>query len=266
MANVLELKNVDLIYRSAESLSYKRLLRLGKKSVVNAYKALSDVSITIEKGKVYGVIGNNGAGKSTLLRLLSGVMSPNRGSVSRQYGTINLLALGIGFSKELTGIDNIYLNGMLLGFSKKQITAVLDDIVAFSELEEFIHRAVKTYSSGMVSRLGFSIAIHLRPDVLLIDEILSVGDVKFREKSFASLRKIIMDEDITVIIVSHSMTQIEDICDEVIWLDKGKVIAQGCSSEVIDLYSKFVGGKFNLNDIKINTDAGKDSPAKPQSR
>jgi ABC-type polysaccharide/polyol phosphate transport system ATPase subunit len=249
LEHVLELEHVDLVYRSAESLSFKRLFNLGKKSVVNEFKALDDVSITIEKGNVYGIIGNNGAGKSTLLRVLSGVMAPNKGNVIRNYKSINLLALGIGFSKELTGLDNIYLSGMLLGFSKKHIKAVLTDIIDYSELDTFIYRAMKTYSSGMVSRLAFSIAIHLRPEVLLIDEVLSVGDMSFREKSFNSLNSIIKDKDTTVLIVSHSMDQIDQICDKIIWLDKGKVIMQGDKFEILESYTQYSNGKLLLSEI-----------------
>jgi len=220
--NVLKLKNVNLIYRSAESLSYKHLLGL-RKSVINSYKALDDVSLNMERGKVYGIIGNNGAGKSTLLRVLSGVMSPNNGTVIRNYNSINLLALGIGFSKELKGIDNIFLNGMILGFSKKHIISILQEIIDYSELGEFIYRPMKTYSSGMVSKLGFSVAIHLRPEVLLIDEVLSVGDAKFRQKSLESILSIINDKETTVAMVSHNTEELKKICDNIIWLNKGKL-------------------------------------------
>lgn len=250
----IRLSNVDLIYTSAQSLSYKKLVGkvIGKQdnSVLKHYKALDNISLTIEKGKVYGIIGNNGAGKSTLLRVLSGVMSPNIGIVERNYNSINLLALGIGFSKDLSGIDNIYLNGMLLGFSKKEILQVKDQIIEYSEIGDFIERPMKTYSSGMISRLGFAIAIHLKPDVLLIDEVLSVGDTKFREKSFESIRKIIQDESVTVVIVTHSMNQVEQLCDEVIWLDKGHMIASGDKSEVLELYEKYNVGKLSIKDIR----------------
>ena len=205
MNEVIKVNNIDLIYRSAESLSVKKMFKnffTGKKNnILSSYKALNNVSFSFEKGKVYGIIGNNGAGKSTLLRVLSGVMSPNSGSVERNYKTINLLALGIGFSKELTGIENIFLNGMLLGFSRKYIENVKDEIIAFSEIGDFIYRPMKTYSSGMVSRLAFAIAINLKPEVLLIDEVLSVGDSKFRLKSFEAIREIINDKNITVAIV-----------------------------------------------------------------
>ena len=253
MDYVLQLENVSLVYRSAESISYKRLLGLGGKTTINAYKALDDVSISIEKGKVYGIIGKNGAGKSTLLRVFSGVMAPNTGTVIRNYGTINLLALGIGFSQELTGIDNIYLNGMILGFTKKQISTVLDRIIDYSGLGEFVYRAMKTYSSGMVSRLAFSVAINLRPDVLLIDEVLSVGDMSFREKSFHSLRSVIEDKDITTVIVSHSISQISDICDYVIWLDNGRVVAQGRTSDIIDMYIQFNNENDDSDETPENT-------------
>ena len=252
----IRLKNVDLIYTSAESLSFKKLAKkiIGKRdtSILKCYKALDDISLTIEKGKVYGIIGNNGAGKSTLLRVLSGVMSPNCGTVERNYNSINLLALGIGFSKELSGIDNVYLNGMLLGFSKSEINKVKDQIIEYSEIGDFIQRPMKTYSSGMISRLGFAIAIHLKPEVLLIDEVLSVGDTKFREKSFESIRKIIQDENITVVIVTHSMNQVEQLCDEVIWLDKGHMLLSGDKMEVLGLYQKYNEGKLSIKDIKNN--------------
>ena len=255
MNNVLELKNIDLIYRSSESLSFKNLLGIGTRSVINSYKALNDVSLIIEKGKVYGIVGSNGAGKSTLLRVLSGAMSPNSGSINRNHHTINLLALGIGFSKELKGIDNIYLNGMLLGFPKKEIKAVLSKIIEYSELGDFIYRPLKTYSTGMVSRLGFSIAIHLRPDILLIDEVLSVGDAKFRKKSYESLLEIIKDKDTTVVIVSHGDGELKKICDSVIWLDRGHVIKQGNADEVLDLYAQFNRGEITIEQVNPSCDS-----------
>lgn len=246
---VLELENVDLMYRSAESLSYKRLLSRGEDNIIKKYKALNDITFSIEKGKVYGVIGGNGAGKSTLLRVLSGVMSPNSGTIRRNYKTINLLALGIGFTRQLSGLDNIFLSGMLLGFSKKEIADMVDDIVEYSELEDFINRPMKTYSSGMVSRLGFSIAIHLRPEVLLIDEVLSVGDAKFKKKSFESIQSIIKDEETTVVMVSHGTGELESICDRVIWLDKGRIVTKGEAFEILALYTKYNQGKITLGEI-----------------
>jgi ABC-type polysaccharide/polyol phosphate transport system ATPase subunit len=253
MQNIITLRNVDLIYRTAESLSYKQMLSnmLGVKKthIIQHYKALNNVSFTMESGKVYGIIGNNGAGKSTLLRVLSGVMSPNSGTVLRSHNTINLLALGIGFSKRLTGRDNIFLNGMLLGFSKKYIAGVLDAIIDYSEIGDFILRPMKTYSSGMISRLGFSIAIHLKSEVLLIDEVLSVGDTRFRTKSFESIKEIIQNKNTTVAIVSHSMEQMEQLCDEILWLEKGAVVACGSTAHILDQYQQYNTGKLTIASI-----------------
>ncbi len=254
MDDLIKIKNISLRYQSAQMLSVKKICRklFGKEesSILNRYEALQNISLTIQKGKVYGVIGNNGAGKSTLLRVLSGVMSPNQGNIERNYKTINLLALGVGFSSELTGMENIYLNGMLLGFTKKQISAVKDEIIEYSELGEFINKPMKTYSSGMISRLGFSIAIHLKPEVLLIDEVLSVGDTKFQLKSSKSIKNIIKNENITVVMVTHSMSVIKELCDYVIWLDKGELIAQGNCEEIVNLYETYNQGKISISELK----------------
>lgn len=256
MSEIIKVENVDLIYQSAESLSIKKALKIifhyKSESLLKRYKALNNVSFSIEEGKVYGIIGNNGAGKSTLLRILSGVMSPSSGTVTRNYKTINLLALGVGFSKEISGYDNIFLNGMLLGFTRKQINEKLQEIIDYSELGEFIYKPMKTYSSGMISRLGFSIAINLKPQVLLIDEILSVGDVKFREKSFNSIKSIIKDKNITVVMVSHSLSQVSDLCDYIIWLDKGKLVAKGNSLDILELYSKYNKNQITIDEILKN--------------
>lgn len=223
---VIEVKDATLIYNTLRSMSLKRIFNkntLGN-SFVSSYKALDNLSFSLEKGKVYGIIGNNGAGKSTLLRLLAGIMTPNTGQVIRHCQKVNLLALGIGFSSELTGRQNIYLNSMLLGFSEYEISQKLDSILEFSGLVDFIDTPMKTYSSGMVSRLGFSIAINMKPDVLLIDEVLSVGDNHFKEKSYKAIKELIFDRNITVVLVSHSLGNIESLCEEAIWLDKGKVV------------------------------------------
>ncbi|MEI6131319.1 MAG: ABC transporter ATP-binding protein [Bacillota bacterium] len=238
--NVLEVKNIDLIYKTHSSISFKSIVNLfrGKRvsTLLKAFKALSNVSFTLEKGKVYGIIGNNGAGKSTLLRVISGVLSPNSGEIIRNCNSINLLALGIGFSHELTGRENIYLNAMLLGFNKSEIDERVGSIIDFSELGAFIDMPMKSYSSGMISRLGFSVAINMKPDVLLIDEVLSVGDNSFREKSFNAIKEIISDRNITVVIVSHSYQQLKDLCDEVIWLEKGEMVDVGPAKELLDIY------------------------------
>lgn len=254
MKEIIKVNNIDLIYRSAQTISLKKIAKMiitkSKDNILSNYKALNNVSFTIERGKVYALIGNNGAGKSTMLKVLSGVMSPNKGSIDRNYKTINLLALGVGFSKELSGIENIFLNGMLLGFTKKEINKVKDKIIDFSELGEFIYKPMKTYSSGMVSRLGFSIAINLKPEVLLIDEVLSVGDNKFKKKSYEAIKEIIEDENTTVVIVTHSMDMVKQLCDYVIWLDKGEVVAKGKTMEILNLYNQYNSGKIDINSLK----------------
>lgn len=262
MDSVIKLEHIDLIYRSAESLSYRTLLLklLGRKTenVIHRYQALRNVSLEMRRGKVYGIIGMNGAGKSTLLRILSGVMAPNSGTVYRDHSTISLLALGVGFSTELSGIDNIMLNGMLLGFSKAQITAVRDEIIEYSGIGDFVKRPMRTYSTGMVSRLGFAIAIYLRPEVLLIDEILSVGDEKFRQKSFETIKEIIFDQDTTVAIVTHSMAQIYELCDYVLWLDKGEEVLQGKTPMVMAAYEACIArGEITVDEIRKQRGAEK---------
>lgn len=251
---IIRLQSIDLVYQTAESLSVKKAIKSlflrEKMTFLHRHQALTNISLSIESGKVYGVIGSNGAGKSTLLRVLSGVMSPTAGSVERNYKTINLLALGVGFSREMSGYHNVLLNGMLLGFSKKEILEKLPQIVEYSELSEFIDRPMKTYSSGMISRLGFSIALHLKPEVLLIDEVLSVGDTKFREKSFASIREIILDASTTVVIVSHSMAQLYALCDKAIWLDKGHLVAAGDCPQLLKTYERYSAGEINLAQAK----------------
>ena len=258
MEEIIKVNSVGLIYKSAESLSIKKALKMllnknYKASFLLEYKALEDISFSVKKGSVYGIVGNNGAGKSTLLRILSGAMSPTEGNIERRYKTINLLALGVGFTRDMTGYENIYLNGMLLGFSKKKIDEKLKDIIEYSELGDFVYKPMKTYSSGMVSRLGFSIAINLKPEVLLVDEILSVGDVKFREKSFKSIKKYIEDENTTVVIVSHSMQQIKDLCNYVVWIEKGHLIAKGDTHNILDAYSKVNNELISLEKAKDET-------------
>ena len=242
MQTVVEFKNVDLSYGSIESISYKKIFDIfnKKKSIHSRYKALNDVTFTIEKGKVYGLIGTNGAGKSTLLRAISGIIAPDTGIVDIKTDKISLLSIGIGFIKELTGYDNIILNSLLQGFTKKEINEKINEIIEFSELGDFIYKPMKNYSSGMVSRLGFAISINLKPELLLIDEVLSVGDGRFKNKSYQAIMELIKDKDITVVIVSHSLGSIKEICDEVIWLEKGKVIKKGQAEIVVKEYEEYI--------------------------
>jgi ABC-2 type transport system ATP-binding protein len=216
--------------------SLKRLFIAGEKSVstIQPFYALKNLSFSVRDGEVMGVIGNNGAGKSTLLRMVAGIYSPNEGRISLR-GESSLLALGTGFQPDLSGLDNIKINATLLGMSLKELESKIQPIVEFAELEDFIDLPLKNYSSGMRSRLGFSIAIHINRDILLVDETLSVGDAKFRTKSKRRIRELIK-EDRTVLLVSHSMTQIKQLCHRVIWLENGQLVEIGKAKEVVDRY------------------------------
>lgn len=207
---------------------------------VEIYEALKGVSFEVEEGKILGIIGQNGAGKSTMLRAIAGIFSPDKGTIDLHGRTISLLSIGVGFNKKLTGKENIYLSGMLLGFSEEEIAAKEKEIIEFADIGDFIKKPVKTYSSGMYSKLAFAITAILETDIMLIDEVLSVGDAKFKEKSYNKMKELISDTHRTVIIVSHSLDTISELCDEVLWLEKGEVIMKGSAEEVIPKYQEFM--------------------------
>ena len=199
--------------------------------------ALKDISFKIKKGDRVGIVGLNGAGKSTLLKVISGVLKPTEGKVKISGSIAPLLELGAGFNKQYTGVENIYLYGAMLGHSKAFINEKFDEIVKFSELGEFIKVPVKNYSSGMKSRLGFAIATIVEPDILILDEVLSVGDAKFRKKSTKKIKSMI-ENNVTVLFVSHSIDQVLDLCNKAILLEKGHLVAYGTSEEIAELYQK----------------------------
>jgi len=196
--------------------------------------ALRHVSFTVSQGDTVGVIGRNGSGKSTLLRVIGRIYPPDEGEVSVQGSVSTQFSLGAGFQPELSGVDNIYLNGILMGLSKRAIDRMLDDIIKFADIGEFIDMPVKTYSTGMHSRLGFAIAINVHRDIVLIDEILGVGDAQFREKCEERLNRLMGER--TILMVSHDMDSIRKFANRVIWLDKGQIVAQGESDDVIAQY------------------------------
>jgi ABC-type polysaccharide/polyol phosphate transport system ATPase subunit len=221
--------------RSSSQQKLKGMLTASKKA--DKFWALSDLNFELPKGEILGVVGNNGAGKSTLLRAIAGVYLPDRGSLEVE-GTISpLLSLGTGFKLELSGIENIYLNAAIMGFTRIEVEAAFEDIVSFSELGNFIYQPVKNYSSGMRARLGFSIASFLKRDVMLVDEVLGVGDFKFREKSQNKLSQLI-HEDRTIVIVSHDLKSIEKYATMGLWLENGKQKMFGKSAEVVAAYLK----------------------------
>ncbi len=230
---IIELKNVGVRYRRKAGFMRS-----------SAFWALHDVSFDLKHGETLGVIGRNGAGKSTLLRLLAGILAPDTGQVLRQTERVSLLALQAGFIPALTGRQNAVLSGILLGLSKAEVEARMDEMVRFAELEQFIDEPVRTYSSGMRARLGFTVAFQANPDVLLVDEVLGTGDASFREKSSAAMRaKIASDK--TVVIVTHYPETILDLCDRVVWVEKGVTVEIGEPSAVVERYLQSIrsGGK-----------------------
>ncbi len=238
----ISVQNVTLQYRSSHSYSIKNIFRR-EKTMINKEQgnALDDVSFDIKKGEIVGVIGRNGSGKSTLLKLLVGVFRQDSGTVNLHNNSISLAAIGVGFLGKLTGRENIILSGMLLGFSKKELLEKQDEIIGFTDLGDFIDKPVRTYSSGMYSKLAFSITAILETDIILIDEVLSVGDVKFRKKSYAKMLEIIKNKDRTVVFVSHNNQILKELCDSLIWLDNGKVKMIGNTTDVMKKYIEFMG-------------------------
>lgn len=212
----------------------------------NEFWALQEVSFTIEKGERLGVLGLNGAGKSTLLKVVAGVLKPSMGTVMVDGVIAPLLELGAGFDQNYSGKENIFLYGATMGYSRKYIQEKYDEILDFSELHDFIDVPVKNYSSGMRARLGFSIATAVNPEVLIVDEVLSVGDAKFRKKSEAKIVSM-FEKGITVLFVSHNTDQVRRLCNKAILLDKGKVIASGTANEVCDIYDEKVNGRNKSN-------------------
>lgn len=232
-------KNLHITYRGLKKTSIRASWKkLGSK--VELFRALKGVSFEIEEGKILGIIGKNGSGKSTMLRAIAGIFSPDKGSINLHNNTISLLSIGVGFNKKLTGKENIYLSGLLLGFSEEQIKEKEKEIIDFADIGEFINKPVKTYSSGMYSKLAFAITAILETDIMLIDEVLSVGDVKFKEKSYNKMKELISDEHRTVIIVSHGLGTIKELCNEVLWLHEGKIKMIGKPEEVIPAYQEFM--------------------------
>ena len=201
----------------------------------NEFWALNDVSFSVETGDVIGIVGENGAGKSTLLKVVSGVLQPTQGVVKVDGVIAPMLELGAGFDSELTARENIYLNGSILGYDKKFLESKYDEIVEFAELKDFMEVPIRNFSSGMLARLAFSISTLVDPEILIVDEILSVGDLAFQKKSYDKMKSMIMGGT-TVLFVSHSVDTIREICNKALWLDKGKTVMYGDVNEVCDAY------------------------------
>jgi len=236
----ITVKNVSISYKSLKKISIKKSLTNLKPKKLDTYTAIKNVSFEVEKGKILGIIGKNGSGKSTMLKALANIFSPDSGTIDLHGNSISLLSIGVGFQPRLSGRENIYLSGLLLGFSKKQIDDRINEIIEFADLGEFIDRPVKTYSSGMHSKLAFSITAILETDIMLIDEVLSVGDAKFKKKSYNKMESLINDTNRTVIIVSHSLGTLKKLCDQVLWLHEGEVKKIGNPDEIIEEYEQFM--------------------------
>lgn len=236
---IIDVQNVSMCFNmTTEKISgLKEFLikRLKNQISYTKFWALSDVSFRVNRGELFGVLGLNGAGKSTLLKTVAGVLKPTEGSVNISGRMAPLIELGAGFDAELTARENIYLNGAILGYSKKEMNARFAEIVEFSELQDFIDVPVKNYSSGMYARLGFAIATSTRPDILIVDEILSVGDFKFQQKCEAKISEMVK-EGTSVLLVSHSIDQIRNLCSRGIILEKGQLIKEGNIEELCDFY------------------------------
>lgn len=236
----IEVNNLSIIYKSLKAYSIKKNLLKLKKVDVKKFKAVNNVSFKVEEGKILGIIGKNGSGKSTMLKALAGIFSPDEGSINLHNRSVSLLSIGVGFNKSLTGRENILLSGMLLGFSEEEIRSKMDEIIEFAELGKFIDMPVKTYSSGMFSKLAFSITAILETDIILIDEVLSVGDQKFKKKSYKKMKSLISDKKRTVVIVSHNISTLKELCDTVMWMHDGVIKMIGNPQEVLEKYTEFM--------------------------
>ena len=239
----IKVERLSVTYRT----SYERaptfrntLIRLGRRQLlVREIEALKQVSFSVGHGTVIGVLGANGAGKSTLVRTLAGILPPTTGRVELEGRVSTLLALGVGFNKELSGRQNVVLGGLAAGLGRAQLEAKYDEIVAFAELDDVMDLPMRTYSSGMYGRLAFSVAVNMDPDILLIDEALSVGDARFRRKSFEKMREL-CGQARTIVLVSHALGSIRELCDEAIWIHKGELAGWDEPDEVIEAYTRFL--------------------------
>lgn len=238
--NAIEVKDLKITYKCVKSLSMRKSLFHLRKSKLEVYEALRGISFEVKKGEIMGIVGKNGSGKSTLLRAIAGIFSADSGSIELESDSVSLLSIGVGFQKKLSGRENIILSGMLLGFSEQEVRDKMDEIIEFANLGKFIDMPVKTYSSGMYSKLAFSITAVLETDIMLIDEVLSVGDAKFKKKSYKKMQELIMDENRTVVIVSHSTETLVKLCTSLLWLHEGEIKMQGDTKTVLDAYNEFM--------------------------
>lgn len=237
--DIVKIDNVSMKFvldqNKIKSLKEFVVRAISKKLKYEDFWALKDVSFSVKKGDVVGIVGRNGSGKSTILKCIAGIYRPTKGTITVQGNIVPMLELGSGFDTEMTGKENIFLNGAILGYSKEFLESKYYEIVEFSELGNFIYEPIRTYSSGMLMRLAFSIATVVNPEILIVDEILAVGDAKFQKKSHARMMEL-MSGGTTVFFVSHSIKQVREMCNKVVWLNQGEVKMIGSTEEVCDAY------------------------------
>ena len=235
----IKVEHLDKVYKLYDHRRdrLRDALGLTKKKLYHEHYALHDVSMEVKKGETVGIIGTNGSGKSTILKIITGVLNPSAGNVDIQGRISALLELGAGFNMEFTGIENVYLNGTMIGFSKAEIDAKLNDILDFADIGDFVYQKVKTYSSGMFVRLAFAVAINIEPEILIVDEALSVGDIFFQNKCYHKFEEF-KKAGKTIVFVSHDLSSISKYCDRVILLDRGKKLGEGTPKTMIDMYKK----------------------------
>ena len=238
--HAIEVKDLVISYQNLKKTSIKKTLLHLKRQKPDRFVAVKGISFYVREGEILGIIGKNGSGKSTTLNALAGIFSPDSGSIDLNGHSISLLSIGVGFIREMTGRENITLSGMLLGFTEEQVKAKEQEIIDFAEIGELIDMPVRTYSSGMYSKLAFSITAILETDIMLIDEVLSVGDQKFKKKSYEKMKSLISNKDRTVVIVSHSIETLKQLCDTVMWMHEGQIKRIGDPDEVLDEYVAFM--------------------------
>ena len=238
--HAIEVKDLVISYQNLKKTSIKKTLLHLKRQKPDRFVAVKGISFYVREGEILGIIGKNGSGKSTTLNALAGIFSPDSGSIDLNGHSISLLSIGVGFIREMTSRENITLSGMLLGFTEEQVKAKEQEIIDFAEIGEFIDMPVRPYSSGMYSKLAFSITAILETDIMLIDEVLSVGDQKFKKKSYEKMKSLISNKDRTVVIVSHSIETLKQLCDTVMWMHEGQIKRIGDPNEVLDEYVAFM--------------------------
>ena len=249
----ISVMDVSKIYRLYDKPidRLKEALSLTHKKYHKEFFALDKLSFNVEKGSTVGIIGTNGSGKSTILKIITGVLNPSTGSVKVDGNISALLELGAGFNSDYTGIENIYMNGTMMGFSREEMEKKLPEILEFADIGDFVYQPVKTYSSGMFVRLAFALAINVEPEILIVDEALSVGDVFFQSKCYAKMEEI-RKKGTTILMVTHDMGSIIKYCDKVVLLNKGKFLAEGSARDMVDLYKKILAGQFDETSMELS--------------